>query len=107
MNRRLNSSSVLILALMSVSVSASVGCAAAVEQPKVPEAPPIVHCFAPQEPTNQDSFAQTGEVIANGTRWAWNQANRAWMIVTSEDTKQRVTDAYHSARAYINNSIKE
>lgn len=106
MNRhRYNSG--LALALMSISLCTTFGCAASVEQPKVPEPPPIVHCFAPQEPVNQDSFAQTGEVIANGTRWAWNQANRAWMIVTSEDTKQRVTDAYHSARAYINHSLKE
>jgi hypothetical protein len=29
------------------------------------------------------------------------------MIVNSEDTKKRVTDAYHNARQYLSNALKE
>jgi hypothetical protein len=103
MNRRHNST-LLTLALASFSVAITTGCTHEVQPVRYPEPPPIVHCFAPQEP---DSFAKTGEVLANGTRWAWNEAQHAWMVVSSEDTKKRVTDAYHNARQYLSNALKE
>ena len=57
----------------------------------------------PARPSSQcpscenDGFAKTGTVIADSSRWIWDESKKAYRYLTSEEMKERAEKAYREA----------
>lgn len=68
------------------------GCAHNAPPPSVPsaEVQPL--------PRKEDGFDKTGEMVASGSRWVWDETKQGWQYVTSEEMQKRYHDAWEATK---------
>lgn len=93
------------LILITITMLSMVGCA--YSSPGPPTTPASVESKHSLFDSKEDKFDKTGQVVATGSRWVWNELGQAYEWVTSEEAKINALKAWDKTKAFTQSTYQD